>query len=771
MAAANPEPAEAVDPNDYFDKDVFSQSIDVNSLGVNYELLTNNISMWIDQQVTMGPGHVIDKLSEFLLSSFTTLLTTYEPPSPYRGKIYTGLTTSDVLIVKNKLKEKLKGSLDDLVQVKNTAKYTEFCCNFFGKMTCVEARAILEVLDPDPQCNALVESKKFCWICGLELNDRPKPECEHILPISDALLHLNLYQNRSLIEKLNKYEVNMLKLEYLWAHQCCNQSKNNIKYITSRHDKYAIDHAGIDMTIDRIRTNAGSSVENSSYDCHSIFGKNVRNNKKFKHLTNDRISKYIHPIVETINLHIRYIQEKGNIDRQKAFLVYEYLILIRFFCRIPGCTLVEAFKEYFLSDNVASRDSAQAEEKKMRNEIERIKKEKKEAQNARRAEAAASADARRKEAAQKILKLQEEASRKLREAISGGLTRAQRYAKKVQEEEKEEKKESVFDSSEANIKQIHKITSEENTINVIATTQLEDDILDTVTGITDDTGLTTGGTRKTRILSSDTVIPPRQFLTTKGQSGVRLEERHRRAMLIKNVETLAIRTMIYKMYEETGKELDKLLGESDVFTDQDVDNLHILYTLPKMNISSHTRYTHSEVLLHGIIQKQSEIDKTIASGVKSMPQAGGTRPNIEKPIKIDPYAIIQIDFTTEKAFIFLLAYYPVHLRLNNLRSISADQYMSTPHILRDTLKYFGADLAEYQALLRNDARSVSLSKQPEQQNFTAFYAALKEQRRSTNPIVYRESFPLPQAVRSFGGKRRTKRRTKKHAKKRRTRKN
>ena len=163
-------------------------------------------------------------------------------------------------------------------------------------------------------------------------------------------------------------------------------------------------------------------------------------------------------------------------------------------------------------------------------------------------------------------------------------------------------------------------------------------------------------------------------------------------------------------------------------------------------------------------------------------QQGGTYPNNKKTVKIDPYAIIQVDFTTEKAFIFLLAYYPVYLQINKLRFISADRYMSTPHILRDTLKYFGVDPAEYSKLLMKDYHGVAVSTlpsrprvvstQPEQPNYAAFFASLKKNPSYRLPLsrprIYLEA-SLGQGM-VGRGKRRTKkrrvikRRTRKHKK-------
>jgi hypothetical protein len=125
---------------------------------------------------------------------------------------------------------------------------------------------------------------------------------------------------------------------------------------------------------------------------------------------------------------------------------------------------------------------------------------------------------------------------------------------------------------------------------------------------------------------------------------------------------------------------------------------------------------------------------------------------------MDPYAIIQLDFKNELHFIMLMAYYHVQLRKLGVDSIEANEYMSTPNILKDALAYFKPRMS----------KETKPSVKPAQ-NFAAFHAALSKKKLHSYkqvPVV-----PFTPMIPAYGGKRRTKRRTKKHAKKRRTRKN
>jgi hypothetical protein len=76
------------------------------------------------------------------------------------------------------------------------------------------------------QCNSAIGNyspKMECYICGLELGvDTFTPECEHILPVFHANLFLSLYNPKQ--KKANDRE---LKMEYAWAHKCCNQVKSD----------------------------------------------------------------------------------------------------------------------------------------------------------------------------------------------------------------------------------------------------------------------------------------------------------------------------------------------------------------------------------------------------------------------------------------------------------------------------------------------------------------------------------------------------------------
>jgi hypothetical protein len=112
------------------------------------------------------------------------------------------------------------------------------------------ARDWWERADAIQQCNNTIGEKNMadeCYICGLKLNEdtgaKKTPECEHILPVFQGALFLNLYRSeyKNIMTKVQRRETlspkerelyDTFMLEYKWAHRCCNQIKSNISFLT-----------------------------------------------------------------------------------------------------------------------------------------------------------------------------------------------------------------------------------------------------------------------------------------------------------------------------------------------------------------------------------------------------------------------------------------------------------------------------------------------------------------------------------------------------------
>lgn len=113
----------------------------------------------------------------------------------------------------------------------------------------LKPRETLEHILPDAQCNAIIgpivyETKKGktpqrseptkCWLCGLTLikDEGQKPECEHILPIAEAAMFLELYQKKEITK--------LMREEYHWSHRICNREKLAMFPLSVYDDKFVI---------------------------------------------------------------------------------------------------------------------------------------------------------------------------------------------------------------------------------------------------------------------------------------------------------------------------------------------------------------------------------------------------------------------------------------------------------------------------------------------------------------------------------------------------
>jgi len=131
----------------------------------------------------------------------------------------------------------------------------ELCCLSFGTERIAlwltkkgTVRKIFEHEDPEDQCNGTIgEAGDLpCWICGMEIDpteEHPNkidmaagkktnpfaPECEHILPIAQAAIFIDLYKRTP--EGIAADRIKIFDLEYDWAHSACNQTKSDDVYV------------------------------------------------------------------------------------------------------------------------------------------------------------------------------------------------------------------------------------------------------------------------------------------------------------------------------------------------------------------------------------------------------------------------------------------------------------------------------------------------------------------------------------------------------------
>jgi hypothetical protein len=99
-------------------------------------------------------------------------------------------------------------------------------------------RDIWETSSPTTQCgNTIgdaVDGVSVCWLCGYVIDisvEALRPECEHVLPVGQALVFLDLYKHSVHKGDVSKELDKMLKLEYRWAHSVCNRIKSDTNFL------------------------------------------------------------------------------------------------------------------------------------------------------------------------------------------------------------------------------------------------------------------------------------------------------------------------------------------------------------------------------------------------------------------------------------------------------------------------------------------------------------------------------------------------------------
>jgi hypothetical protein len=92
-----------------------------------------------------------------------------------------------------------------------------------------------------------------CWICGEVIKDIEglTAECEHILPVAQAVVFLSLY-SASKKKNYTEGERKLLSLEYGWAHTVCNQEKTDICCISHYGNNAIVLDSSIEFILKKI---------------------------------------------------------------------------------------------------------------------------------------------------------------------------------------------------------------------------------------------------------------------------------------------------------------------------------------------------------------------------------------------------------------------------------------------------------------------------------------------------------------------------------------
>jgi hypothetical protein len=169
-------------------------------------------------------------------------------------------------------------------------------------------RDIWELSSPTTQCENIIGKiemgKTPCWICSLPITTEEglTPECEHVLPIAQAVVYLGLYSTsaeKQIFPKdmyvLDGAPRQALLLEYKWAHRVCNQIKNDDSYLDlDPSGKYIVRDDKIAGLIQRIRMNTrsyGSLIKTRLVDTSTA----IRNATRVYQQICDKLNSYEAP--------------------------------------------------------------------------------------------------------------------------------------------------------------------------------------------------------------------------------------------------------------------------------------------------------------------------------------------------------------------------------------------------------------------------------------------------------------------------------------------
>ena len=169
------------------------------------------------------------------------------------------------------------------------------------------------------QCNETIGDKdKNCYLCGIILVNGNKYEpkhCEHVLPVFAAIGHLWLTFNR--ITTYSVEEIETLKKEYAWSHECCNLVKKNTEFIKINHDRN-----GYELDDDGLTTYYTDLQESKSYDCHVLHAELEGIDFTPKKGIRLKVETRLQGILAIIN---KNIQNFGGLDTYHLFIKLKIL--------------------------------------------------------------------------------------------------------------------------------------------------------------------------------------------------------------------------------------------------------------------------------------------------------------------------------------------------------------------------------------------------------------------------------------------------------------
>lgn len=189
------------------------------------------------------------------------------------------------------------------------------------------ARNWFERTSATTQCENTSAGKKAnlkdtdaCYICGLSLKNGDNLECEHILPVAQACLFLDLYRDEykqimksgEKLSSLHSQIKENLGVEYKWAHECCNQIKSHISFIKfdEKKNEFILDEDSSTTILKGIfygkMKNEKGSEEDRKY-CNNTKTQLLKKHGRFDAFLKERLEIKQKTDVESLNTTIKPI--------------------------------------------------------------------------------------------------------------------------------------------------------------------------------------------------------------------------------------------------------------------------------------------------------------------------------------------------------------------------------------------------------------------------------------------------------------------------------
>lgn len=196
-----------------------------------------------------------------------------------------------------------------------------------------------------------------CYICSLGFEEALDgngvsgggKECEHVLPVFEALRHLWLVRNVADMKTYSDDEKNVLNLEYEYSHRCCNQAKRAKPYIKWEAGVCKVNNKAINTTY-KVMIDWAKSNTNG---CPDIIDRFISNNKKLnkaKKVVTHRMGGIIEQINSCQQEFITHAVSSGKRNALDGSSYYQAWTKLKALSAINGAQMFDLFFQWDLEE-------------------------------------------------------------------------------------------------------------------------------------------------------------------------------------------------------------------------------------------------------------------------------------------------------------------------------------------------------------------------------------------------------------------------------------